>query len=319
MMFFGKQTKNRRMKRDNVLEVKLRSEQVRKERLKLASGVIIVCLTLGFLTAAIVGGGKWCMDRLVYENAAFAIKTVDVKTDGVLSPDVLRRWSQVKTNQNLLALNLKGVKEYLEMAPMIQHVSVERVLPSTLRIRVTERIPVAQVYTLRRPVNTQRYEPFIYHLDANGFVMLPVDNSLRSEPAPAGEWFPTITGIPASELRPGKPLEIAQVKEALKLVVGFDNSPMFGLVDMKQVDVSEPEVLKVSTAQGNEVIFRLKDFEGQYNRWRMAHDYTQRVRQRMGVLDLSVSNNVPILWAQQSDAPIPAPKAKTTRTRRKNV
>ncbi|MGV3757509.1 MAG: cell division protein FtsQ/DivIB, partial [Verrucomicrobiota bacterium] len=148
-MFFGKQTKNRRMKRDNVLEVKLRSEQVRKERLKLASGVIIVCLTLGFLTAAIVGGGKWCMDRLVYENAAFAIKTVDVKTDGVLSPDVLRRWSQVKTNHNLLALDLKRVKEYLELAPMIQHVSVERVLPSTLRIRVTERIPVAQVYTLR--------------------------------------------------------------------------------------------------------------------------------------------------------------------------
>jgi hypothetical protein len=30
MMFFGKQTKNRRMKRDSVLEVKLRSEQVRQ-------------------------------------------------------------------------------------------------------------------------------------------------------------------------------------------------------------------------------------------------------------------------------------------------
>jgi hypothetical protein len=149
--------------------------------------------------------------------------------------------------------------------------------------------------------------------------MLPVDNRLRSEPAPAGEWFPTITGIPASDLRPGKPLGIPQVQEALKLVVAFENSPMFGLVDMKQVDVSEPEVLKVSTAQGNEVIFRLHDFEGQYNRWRMAHDYTLRVRQRMGVLDLSVTNNVPILWAQQSDAPIPAPKAKTTRTRKKNV
>ncbi|MCD6051999.1 MAG: hypothetical protein K0Q55_3417, partial [Verrucomicrobia bacterium] len=75
MMFFGKQTKNRRMKRDNVLEVKLRSEQVRKERLKLASGVIVVGITLVLGTLAIVMGGKWCMNQLVYENNAFAIKT----------------------------------------------------------------------------------------------------------------------------------------------------------------------------------------------------------------------------------------------------
>ncbi|HEY1173193.1 MAG TPA: FtsQ-type POTRA domain-containing protein [Verrucomicrobiae bacterium] len=319
MMFFGKQTKNRRLKRDNVLEVKLRSEQVRKERLKLASGVIAVCLTLIIGGLAIWRGGEWCMDRLVYENDAFAIKTVDVKTDGVLSPDVIRAWSQIKTNANLLALDLKQVKDYLELAPMIQHVSVERVLPSSLRIRVTERVPVAQVYTLRRPVNSNRYEPFIYHLDANGFVMLPVGNNLRSEPTPAGEWFPTITGVPASELRPGKLLEVPQIQDALKLVVAFENSPMFGLVDLKQVDVSEPEVLKVSTLQGNEVVFRLKDFEGQFQRWRMAFDYAQRVGQRLGVLDLSVTNNVPMLYAQRSDAPIPAPKPKTTRTRKKNV
>jgi len=319
MMFFGKKTRNRRMKRDNVLEVKLRSEQVRKERLKLASGIIAVCLTLIIGSLAIWRGGEWFMDRLVYENDAFAIKTIDVKTDGVLAPASLWRWSRVKQGENLLALDLKRVKRDLELAPMVQHVSVERVLPSTLRIRVTERIPVAQVYTLRKPVGAQKYEPFIYQLDANGYVMLPVDNRLRAEPAPVGEWFPTITGIPASELRPGKPLEIPQVQEALKLVVAFENSPMFGMVDLKYVDVSEAEVLKVATLQGNEVIFRMQDFEGQFQRWRLAHDYALRVRQRLGVLDLSVTNNVPILWAQQNDAPIPAPKPKTIRTRRNNV
>ncbi len=319
-MFFGKQTKNRRMKRDNVLEVKLRSEQVRKERLKLASGVIAVCLTLIIGGLAIWRGGEWCMDRLVYQNDAFAIKTVDVKTDGVLSPDVLRRWSQVKTNENLLRKDLLAdVKKSLELAPMIQHVSVERVLPSTLRIRVTERVPVAQICNRYWSDVTRRYELRIFQLDANGFVMMPTHNSLRSEPAPIGEWFPTITGVPGSEPRPGKLLDIPQVQEALKLVVAFENSPMFGLVDLKQVDVSEPEVLKVSSSQGNEVVFRLKDYEGQFQRWRMTHDFAQRVGQRLGYLDLSVRNNVPLLFAQRTDAPIPAPKAKTTRTRKKNV
>jgi hypothetical protein len=319
-MFFGNKTKNRRMKRDSVLEVKLRSAQVRKERLKLASGVIAVCLTLVLGTLAIYSGGSWLMDRLVYQNDAFAIRTIDVKTDGVLAPEHLRRWTRIAPGDNLLALDLKRVKRDLELAPIIQHVSVERVLPHTLRIRVTERFPVAQVYTLRKPAGSDRYQPFIYQIDANGVVILPVGNNLRSEPAPAGETFPTITGIPASELRPGKEVELPQVHEALKLIISFENSPMFGLVDIKHVDISEPEVLKVTTMQGNDVIFRLNDVEAQFQRWRMAHDYAQRVGHRMGLLDLSVTNNVPLLWAQQSDAPLPAPsKVKTTRTRRKNV
>jgi hypothetical protein len=320
-MFFGNKTKNRRMKRDSVLEVKLRSAQVRKERLKLASGVIAVCLTLVLGTLAIYSGGSWLMDRLVYKNDAFAIRTIDVKTDGVLAPDVIRRWSQVKTNENLLRKYLlTDIKRNLELAPMIQHISVERVLPATLRIRVTERFPVAQIYNLRRSVNSGRYEPVVFQVDANGYVMMPVPNSLRAEPAPSGEWFPTITGITGNEPRPGMRLEMPQLHEALKLIIAFENSPMFGLVDIKNIDVTEPEVLKVTTMQGNDVVFRLNDVESQFQRWRMAHDYAQRVGHRMGLLDLSVTNNVPLLWAQQSDAPVPAPsKVKITRTRRKNV
>lgn len=319
-MFFGKKIKNRRMKRDTVLEVKLRSEQVRKERLKLASGVIAVCLTLVLGGLAIYSGGQWVMDRLVYQNDAFAIRNIDVKTDGVLAPEHLRRWTRVNIGDNLVALDLKRVKRDLELAAVIQQVSVERVLPHTLRIRVTERFPVAQVYTLRKPVGADRYQPFIYQLDANGYVLLPVPNTLRSEPAPAGETFPTITGIPARELLPGKQVEPPQVLEALKFIIAFENSPMFGFVDIKNVDVSEPEVLKIATAQGNEVIFHLGDFENQFQRWRMAHDYAQRVGRRLGTLDLSVTNNIPMLWAQQSDSPVPLPsKVKTTRTRRKNV
>lgn len=318
-MFFKKKTRNRRMKRDNVLEVKLRSQQVRKERLKLASGLIAVCLTLAIGGLVIWRGGEWFMNKLVYENDAFAILNVDVKTDGVISPEYLKRWARVKRGDNLLALDLKQVKRDLELAPIIQNVSVERVFPHTLRIRVAERFPVAQVYTLRRPVNSTRYEPFIQQLDANGYVILPVDNRLRAEPVTKSEWYPTITGVPASELRTGKKVEMPQILSALQMIVAFEGSPMYGLVDLKNIDVSEAEVLKVTTSQGNEIIFRQDDFNSQFQRWRLAYDYAHRVGHRIGLLDLSVTNNVPTLWARQSDAPVPAPKVKSNRNRRKNV
>ena len=82
---------------------------------------------------------------MVYENKAFAIEEIDVQTDGVISVDQLRRWAGVKPEENLLALDLARVKRDLELVPLVQSVSVERILPHTLRIRVTEREPIAQV------------------------------------------------------------------------------------------------------------------------------------------------------------------------------
>ncbi len=51
-----------------------------------------------------------------------------------------------------MALDLMRVKRDLEMQPPIQFVAVERVLPHTLKITITEREPVAQtMVTFVRP------------------------------------------------------------------------------------------------------------------------------------------------------------------------
>ncbi len=73
--------------------------------------------------------GEWTLDKFVYENSEFAIRRVDVQTDGVISPDQLRRWSGVKPGDNLMALDLASVKRNLELVSTIGSVSVERVLP----------------------------------------------------------------------------------------------------------------------------------------------------------------------------------------------
>ena len=144
-MWFKRKQKNRRLRRGHVLDVKLRSDQVRATRMRLAA------LTAGILFGTVFGlyllwrTGEWALDKFVYENSEFAIQHVEVQTDGVIAPDQLRRWSGVKLGENLIALDLAAVKRNLELVSMIDSVSVERVLPRTLKIRVTERDPVAQV------------------------------------------------------------------------------------------------------------------------------------------------------------------------------
>src|ERR1041385_2659507 len=102
-MFFRRKPKNRRMEREHVLDVKLRSGQVRAARTR------IVTVGLGGLFAVVLivyviwRLGGWALDRMIYENTAFAMKTLDVQTDGIINLGQLRRWAAVQPDPNLIA------------------------------------------------------------------------------------------------------------------------------------------------------------------------------------------------------------------------
>ena len=125
------------------------SSSVRIACARAGSALVALLLFLAFSTVfgfyLIWNVGGWAMDRLVYENKTFDIQEIDVQTDGVISTDQLRLWAGVRHGENLLALDLARVKRDLEMVSLIRSVAVERVLPSTLRLRISEREPMAQL------------------------------------------------------------------------------------------------------------------------------------------------------------------------------
>ena len=319
-MWFKRKPKNRRLGREQVLDVKLRSSKVRAARTRMTA------VSLGAVFATVFGlylvyrGGEWLLNRLVYENKAFAIEEIDAQTDGVIPVDQLRRWAGVKPEVNLLALDLGRVKRDLEMVPLVRSVSVERILPHTLRIRVTEREPIAQV-NVPRPRASGGVEMSVFQLDADGWVILPLEPRDRAtSPSQSDEPLPLLRGINANTLQPGRRLTAPQVQAALQFLVAFEQSPMAGLVDLKQVDVSSPEVLVVTTGQGSEVTFGLTDFDQQLRRWHAIFESGRKTGNAIGTLDLAVTNNVPLRWLEASAVPPAAPKlSKPLRSKKKHV
>ncbi len=310
---FNRKPTNRRSGRRHVLDVKLRSDQVRRSRVRmgaLAFGLLFgTCFGLYLLWRA----GEWLLDRMVYQNQAFAIREIDAQTDGVISPDQLRRWAGVNPGQNLFALDLACVKRDLEMVPLLASVSVERVLPRTVRIRVTEREAVAQV-NVPRSDGRGGVEVAVFRLDPNGFVMVPLDPRLRTTPlGQPDESLPVLTGVGLHELQPGRQLDLPQVRAALQLVTEFAHSPMAGLVDLKRIDVGAPEVLVVTTGRGSEVTFGLRDLGRQLRRWAEIHELGQRNQRVIASLDLAVTNNIPARWLEATLAPAPAASPKATK------
>jgi cell division septal protein FtsQ len=315
-MWFKSKQKNRRFDRPQLLNVKLRSSQTRAARFR------FIGLGLSITFALVVGlfvlwrGGEWMLNRFVYENDAFAIKQIEVQTDGVIAPENFRRWALIKPNQNLLALDLMRVKRDLELVPWVQTVALERSLPRTLKLRITEREPVAQVVTMQR--TSKGSEQVIYHLDETGFVMTPLDPRLRTlPPAIQNDFLPIISGINATELRSGRRVESTQVRAALNLITEFDHSPMAGLAELQRINVTTPEVLELFTSNGSEIIFSLNPFEPQLQRWRLIYDQYQKQGKAIATLDLSIANNVPLRFVEAS--PVRAKAVKTAHVRKKNV
>ncbi len=319
-MFFKRKARNRRHSRDYILDVRLSASQRRENRLRrLTLFLATSSILLGTVYVAWRGGDA-AIQHFVFENRAFAIRAIEVETDGVLAPEQIRSWAGVRPKDNLLALDLARVERDLKLVPAIESVVIERVLPHSLRIRITEREPVAQVVfpQLRKG---GAYEGGVYTLDASGYFMFPVEPTQRATPAvQTNDHLPLIVGLPTRDVRPGKQVETPQVRAALELIRAFGQSTMAGLVDLKQVDVTVPGAIVATTRQGNTISFGLGDFEAQLRRWRLVHDHAQRFGKHVEAMDLGVANNSPMLWVDATGVtPVPPKPVKPSRYTKKHV
>lgn len=319
-MFFRRKRKNRKVGREQVLEVKLRSSKVKAERTR------IVAIGLGSFFALVLSVciGFWLFDSgiklFIFENPAFAIKEIDIQTDGVLAPEQLERWTGVKKGQNLLALDLNTVRRQIELIPLVETVTIDRVPPSTLQIRVVERVPLAQIH-VAQPAREGVIDFKTFHVDSQGYVMLPPTAAQRSAPATAGlESLPVISGVHPADVQPGRRIDSHQFQAALRLLVSFEKSDMAGVAELRRIDVSAPEILIATVEPGCTVTFGLRQHELQLARWREIHHAAKRMGKALVTVDLAVSNNIPVTFTDVGSARLLQNiHPKSPQSRRKHV
>lgn len=319
MSWFTRRHRNRQHRRRHVLDVKLSNEQRRGAQVRWLGFTLATASVAFLILLACWRGGEWALQRMIYQNPSFAVTEIDLATDGVIALEQLRRWAGVEVEANLFALDLNRIKRDLEYVPVIQSAEVERILPHTLRIRVTEREPLAQ-FVFAQPRLGGTPDQVTYLLDEEGFVMPQISAYQRATPAPINEFLPIISGVAPAEIRPGRRVESPQVLAALALVTAFERSPMAGLVDIREIHVGSPEILVVSTEQRGQVIFGLKNPVQQLQRWRSIYEHGQRRGLHLATLDLSVGNNVPAQWLEAGEAALVKPKnIRSVRTKKRHV
>jgi hypothetical protein len=317
---FGK-SKNRKAERQWLLDVKSRSKPLKAFRLRMAATAMAISTGIVLSLFVCWKGGEFLLDQYVYTNPSFALERLDIETDGIIPTEQIKAWASLKKGQNVLAMDLARIKRDLEMVPLIESASVERILPKQLIIRVREREPIARINIFAPRSSDGLLELTPIFLDEHGMVISPVLRTLNAQAFDAATRFlPTIIGFPPAAFRPGHPLQSPQVLAALKWIRCFQRSELAGRVDVRSIDVSSETSLMVSTEQGNEVSFAYHGFETQLARWRKVHDFATERRRLIASLDLAVTNYVPARWLDITNSVTPLTRPlQTSPYRKKHV
>ncbi len=257
--------------------------------------------------SALARGWVNLRDEVIRSPRLFALRVVEVHPElHWLTREQVLRWTGLQAGQSLLALDLDRIQRDLQLAPQIEEAAIERVLPDTLRIYLRERRPLAQVRGVRS--ENGRLVPATYFLDAHGCVM-PPPGADRPDWEARLAGLPVISGLPRTELRVGRKSDSPTLRAALELVRLFPYSSLAGEVELRGVDVAEPDQLLVFTAQGAEVRLALTRLEEQLHRWRLVQDAARRLGRAVRWLDLTVTNHCPLLWQPVEEAPAGPPPA----------
>src|SRR5690606_9395774 len=135
------------------------------------------------------------------ESNLFTLTVVEVEGAESLDPDAIRQMSGLMPGESLLSLDLDAVATRLAQDARLAQVQVTRRWPHTVRIRITERRPVALVAVGEGWLAVDR-----------GGILFPAD------PDWVGR-LPVLTGVDPGEGLPGSPLD-EPVPELLALLTG---------------------------------------------------------------------------------------------------
>jgi cell division septal protein FtsQ len=143
----------------------------------------------------------------LYNSPLFAIRTVEVVGAQHVPAETVRALARVPADATLIRFPADAVAQRVGADPWIASVSVTRVFPSGMRIRVVERVPVAIVDA----------GASMWLIDGTGSV-------IATPSADASGTLPVIRDVPGLDLRAGRRTISEPLLNAIKVLTGISST-----------------------------------------------------------------------------------------------
>ena len=158
-------------------------QRLRRNQRRVQVQRLLVWLRNGGLAATLIVGGVWAW-RHTQSDPSFAVRTIEI--DGAVHTPraALAKATQRYTGLNLFQIDIARVQRDLGGLGWVRRIDIEKKLPDTLRIKITERRPVALVRAHER----------LMYVDVEGTAFAELSPSVGDDD------LPLIAGAEGAEL-----------------------------------------------------------------------------------------------------------------------
>jgi cell division septal protein FtsQ len=250
-----------------------------------AQRTVVVVLTLCLLVCFFVGlvfGFKWVRRQLFSKNPRFEIQHLEITCDGKLREEQVREYSGLREGMNLFGLSFDEIQNELLKSPLVESVTIERHLPSTLSVSVKERMPVARI--MLGHYNVPRL------IDRYGVVLPP---RMSAELAR----LPLIKGMEET-VQPGKETGNRDVECALEIVALCESKKyLHTYIPLESLDIKYEDFIDMRLTGGARV--RMPRFQLESKLYYLASviEFSRAQGKRVKEIDLTLeSEKAPVRY-----------------------
>ncbi|HEX2061735.1 MAG TPA: FtsQ-type POTRA domain-containing protein [Thermoanaerobaculia bacterium] len=118
--------------------------RLRRNQRRIQAQRLLVILRNAGLAAAVIAGGVWAY-RQTQSDERFAVRTIEVEGAKHTPREALNLITRRYVGLNLFQIDIARVQRDLAGVGWVRRIDIEKKLPDTLRIKITERKPVALV------------------------------------------------------------------------------------------------------------------------------------------------------------------------------
>lgn len=147
--------------------------RLRRNQRRIQFQKLLIMLRNGLVIVAAAGGALWAWQRS-QSDARFAVRTIEVEGAMHTPREAIDRVTEKYRGLNLFRLDIGRVQADLGDVGWVQRIDIEKKLPDTLRINITERAPVALV---------RRDEGLLY-VDAEGAAFADLSPTVGDDDLP---------------------------------------------------------------------------------------------------------------------------------------
>ncbi|MFC1477406.1 cell division protein FtsQ/DivIB [candidate division KSB1 bacterium] len=195
--------------------------------------------TFAVLTAVAYGMRYWLQTTDV-----FTVKNIQFAGMNLIDEESIRALIKIQPEEKLYEVNLEPLYEGIAQNPYVASVAIGRRYPSTIKVDITERRPVAYLVLNK-----------VYLVDGDGYLLPKLNaNDLPKD-------FPIITGITPGSAKAGSKIDNKNLERSLRLLASIE-SIMPDLTDgISEIHNSGNEIAVFLSDNGLRIDFGNKDFE----------------------------------------------------------